>query len=53
MNLIIFNYEKCEAVFSQDFRIEGMKITARAAIGSANYHGDRSYIKDNELQYLD
>lgn len=30
-----------------------MKITARAAIGSANYHGDLSYIKDNELQYLD
>ena len=38
---------------SQDFRIEEMKITARAAIGSANYQGDLSYIKDNEPKYLD
>ena len=53
MNLTIFNYEKCEAVSSQDFRIEEMKITARAAIGSANYQGDLSYIKDNEPKYLD
>ena len=30
-----------------------MKITARAAIGSANYQGDLSYIKDNEPKYLD
>lgn len=53
VNLTIFNYEKCEAVSSQDFRIEEMKITARAAIGSANYQGDLSYIKDNEPKYLD
>ena len=45
--------EKCEAVSSQDFRIEEMKITARAAIVSANYQGDLSYIKDNEPKYLD
>lgn len=53
VNLTIFNYEKCEAVSSQDFRIEEVKITARAAIGSANYQGDLSYIKDNEPKYLD
>ena len=53
VNLTIFNHEKCEAVSSQDFRIEEMKITARAAIGSANYQGDLSYIKDNEPKYLD
>lgn len=53
VHLTIFNYEKCEAVSSQDFRIEEMKITARAAIGSANYQGDLSYIKDNEPKYLD
>lgn len=53
VNLTIFNYEKCEAVSSQDFRVEGMKITARAAFGSANYRGDLSYIKDNEPKYLD
>lgn len=53
VNLTIFNYEKCEAVSSQDFRVEEMKITARAAFGSANYHGDLTYIKDNEPIYLD
>ena len=36
-----------------NIRIEEMKITARAAIGSANYQGDLSYIKDNEPKYLD
>ena len=29
------------------------QITARAAIGSVNYQGDLSYIKDNEPKYLD
>ena len=36
-----------------NIRIEEMKITARTAIGSANYQGDLSYIKDNEPKYLD
>lgn len=53
VNLTIFNYEKCEAISSQDFRIENIKLTARAAIGSANYHGDMHYIVDNEPKYLD
>lgn len=53
VNLTIFNYEQCEPVSSQDFRVEEMKITARAAFGSANYHGDLTYIKDNEPIYLD
>lgn len=53
VNLTIFNYEKCEAISSQDFRIENIKLTARAAIGSANYHGDLHYIVDNEPKYLD
>lgn len=53
VNLTIFNYEKCEAISSQDFRIEDIKLTARAAIGSANYQGDLFYIKDNEPKYLD
>lgn len=53
VNLTIFNYEKCEAVSSQDFRVEEMKITARAAIGSASYQGDLFYIIDNEPKYLD
>ena len=51
VNLTIFNYEKCEAISSQDFRIENIKLTARAAIGSANYDGDLCYIVDNELKY--
>lgn len=53
VNLTIFNHEGCEAIASQDFRIEDIKITARAAIGSANYHGDLFYIKDNQPLYLD
>lgn len=53
VNLTIFNYEKCEAISSQDFRLEDIKLTARAAIGSANYNGDLHYIKDNEPMYLD
>lgn len=51
VNLTIFNYEKCEAISSQDFRIENIKLTARAAIGSANYDGDLCYIVDNEPKY--
>ncbi len=53
VNLTIFNYDKCEAISSQDFRIEDIKLTARAACGSANYQGDLFYIKDNEPRYLD
>lgn len=53
VNLTIFNYEKCEAISSQDFRIENLKLTARAAIGSAEYNGDMHYIVDNEPKYLD
>ena len=53
VNLTIFNYEKCEAIASQDFRLENIKLTARAAFGSASYQGDLFFIKDNEPQYLD
>ncbi|MBQ4547605.1 MAG: RES family NAD+ phosphorylase [Bacteroidales bacterium] len=53
VNLTIFNYEKCEAISSQDFRIENIKLTARAAFGSANYDGDMHYIVDNEPKFLD
>ena len=53
VNLTIFNYEKCEAISSQDFRIENIKLTARAAIGSANYDGDLFYIVDNDPKYYD
>lgn len=53
VNLTIFNYEKCEAVSSQDFRIEDIKLTARAAFGSAIYQGDLCYIVDNEPKYID
>lgn len=53
VNLTIFNYEKCEAVSSQHFIIENIKLTARAAVGSANYQGDLFSIKDNEPIYLD
>ena len=52
VNLTIFNYDKCEAISSQDFRVENIKLTARAAIGSANYDEDLHYIKDNELKYF-
>lgn len=51
--LTIFNYGKCEAISSQDFRIKNIKLTARAAIGSAEYHGDMHYIVDNEPKFLD
>lgn len=53
VNLTIYNYNKCEAISSQDFRIENIKLTARAAIGSASYQGDLHYIVDNEPKYLD
>lgn len=53
VNLTVFNYEKCEAVASQDFRVEDIKLTARAAIGNANYQGDLYYIIDNEPKFLD
>ena len=53
VNLTIFNHEKCEAISSQDFRIENIKLTARAAIGSANYDGDLFYIVDNDPKYYD
>ena len=53
VNLTIFNHDKCEAISSQDFRIEDIKITARAAFGCADYQGDLAYIKDNEPLYLD
>lgn len=53
MNLTIFNYDTCEAISSQDFRIENIKLTARAAIGSANYDGDMHYIVDNEPKFID
>lgn len=53
VNLTIYNFEKCEAISSQDFRIENIKLTARASCGSANYQGDLFYIKDNEPLYLD
>lgn len=53
VNLTIFNHEVCEAISSQDFRIENIKISARAAFGCANYQGDLVYIKDNEPFYLD
>lgn len=53
VNLTIFNYNKCEAISSQDFRIEDIKLTARAAVGSASYQGDLHYIKDNEPMCLD
>lgn len=53
VNLTIFNYEKCEAISSQDFRIENIKLTAKAAIGSANYDGDLFYIVDNDPKYYD
>lgn len=52
VNLTIFNFEKCEAISSQDFRIENIRLTARASSGSANYQGDLFYIKDNEPLYL-
>ena len=48
-----YSFGIMNVVLKQDFRIEEMKITARAAIGSANYQGDLSYIKDNEPKYLD
>lgn len=53
VNLTIFNHDKCEAISSQDFRIEDIKITARAAFGCANCQGDLAYIKDNKPLYLD
>lgn len=53
VNLTVFNYQKCEAVSSQDFRVEEMKITARAAFESARYQDDLFYIQDNEPLYLD
>ena len=51
VNYTVFSFEKCEAVSSQDFRIENFKITARAAIGSAEFTGDLRYVVDNEPKY--
>lgn len=53
VNLTIFAYDKCEAISSQDFRIEDIKITATAAFGCADYQGDLTCVKDNKPLYLD
>lgn len=53
VNLTIFNHEKCEAISSQDFRIENINITARATSGCVDYHNNLIYIKDNEPLYID
>lgn len=47
VNLTIFNYAKCEAISSQEFKLEGIKITARATMGSIKNEGDLFRIKDN------
>lgn len=52
VNLTVYNFSKCEAISSQDFRIEDIKITARAACGNANYDGDLFRIQDNTPCYL-
>lgn len=52
INYTIFAYDKCEAITSQEFRIEDFKITASAAITSVSYDGDLRYIVDNEPKYL-
>ena len=52
VNLTVFNYEKCEAFSSQDFRVEDIKLTARATICSAGCQGGPFYIRDNEPKYF-
>lgn len=47
VNLTIFNYNKCEPISSQDFKIEDIKLTGRATINSVNCNGDLHCIKDN------
>lgn len=53
VNYTVFPFEKCEAISSQDFRIEEININARAAFGCSEYQGDLAYIIDNEPRYLD
>lgn len=52
VNLTVFNYEKCHPISSRDFRIEDMKITARAAIGSDSGINKFGWIVDNKVRPL-
>lgn len=51
VNLTIFNYAKCEAISSQEFKLEAIKITARATIPSVENEGDLFRINDNVHKY--
>lgn len=53
VNLTIFNYQNCEAISSQHFRVEDTKLSARALIGSFNEKGDLFKIVDNDPKYLE
>ena len=50
VNLTIFNFAKCEAVASQEFKFEGIKITARAKMVSSS-EGEIYRIDDNVPKY--
>lgn len=45
INLIIYNYEKCEPINSRDYKIENMKLSARSTTPWGK--DDFWYIKDN------
>lgn len=53
VNLTIFNYDKCEPVSSRDFRIENVKMTVRAAIGSDSGINKFWWIVDNKVRPID
>lgn len=48
VNLTIYNYEKCEPISSQDYRIEDLKITARPSASSDPRISNFWWIRDNE-----
>lgn len=52
-NLTVFDVAKCEAVFSTDMRLEGIKMSLRPAIGAENIDGRFQWIIDNVPMRMD
>lgn len=53
INVTIFNYDKCEALSSQEMKIEQIKLSARVKSLSWGRKGTISRIVDNDIEYIE
>lgn len=53
INVTIFNYDKCEALSSQEMKIEQIKLSARVKSLSWGRKGTISRIVDNAIEYIE